>query len=200
MDDDELEEGFKIKKYFPIIGIVITVIVILFIISIIGGGQARLLKKLSKGVSKQDTDAILDMIDFTGMQAWYAEDIYDTNEFDDGDYEDFIDAYKDVKKSNSREIRSEVKDVLKEALEILDDEYKSIKVKVKKVNSAKKLGKDLYAINAKIEIKAKAKDKNIDDIEVSATAKIVIYQNKFIGIDPTNYMYLVEAISDGNYF
>lgn len=197
MDDDELETGFKLKKYLPIIGIVIAVIVLLFIlISIIGGGQIKLLKKLSKGVSKQDVDTILDMIDFTGLQAWYADDIYDTNDFDDGDYDDFIEAYKDVKKSDSKELKSEVRDALKEVLEMADDEYKSVKVKIKKVNSAKKLGKDLYAINAKIEITAKAKDKNIDDIQISATAKIVIYQDKFIGIDPTNYMYLVDAVVD----
>lgn len=201
MDDEELETGFKFKKYLPIIGIVIAVIVVLIIFtSIIGGKQIKLLKKLSKGVSKQDADAILDMIDFTGMQAWYTDGIYDTNEFDDGDYEDFIDAYKDVDKSDSREAKKEIRSVLKEALEMLDDEYKSVKVKFKKVNSVKKLGKDLYAINVKIEITAKAKDKNIDDIQVSATAKVVIYQNKFIGIDPTNYIYLVEALADGDYF
>lgn len=197
MDDDELERGFKLKKYLPIIGIVIAVIVVLFIlISIIGGEQIKLLKKLSKGVSKQDVDTILDMIDFTGLQAWYEDDIYDTNDFDDGDYDDFIEAYKDVKKSDSRELKSEVRDALKEVLEMADDEYKSVKVKIKKINSAKKLGKDLYAINVKIEITAKAKDKNIDDIQISATAKIVIYQDKFIGIDPTNYMYLVDAVVD----
>lgn len=197
MEDDELEKGFKLKKYFPIIGIVIAVIVVLFVlVSIMGGGQVKLLKKLSKGVSKQDVDTILDMIDFTGLQAWYADDIYDTNDFDDGDYDDFIEAYKDVKKSDSREIKSEVRDTLKEILEMADDEYKSVKVKIKKVNSAKKLGKDLYAINTKIEITAKAKDKNIDDIQVSATVKIVIYKDKFIGIDPTNYMYLVDAVVD----
>lgn len=195
--DDELETGFKFKKYLPIVGIAIAVIAVLAILtSIVGGKQVKLLKKLSKGVSKQEVDTILDMVDFTGMLAWYADDIYDTNDFDDGDYDDFIEAYKDVKKSDSREVKSEVRDALKEVLEMADDEYKSVKVKVKKVNSAKKLGKDLYAINAKIEITAKAKDKNIDDIQVSATAKIIIYQDKFIGIDPTNYMYLVDAVSD----
>lgn len=197
MEDNELETGFKLKKYLPIMGIVIAVIVVLFVIvSIMGGGQVKLLKKLSKGVSKQDVDEILDMIDFTGMQAWYADDIYDTNDFDDGDYDDFIEAYKDVKKSDSREIKNEVRDTLKEILEMADDEYKSVKVKIKRINSAKKLGKDLYAINTKIEITAKAKDKNIDDIQVSATVKMVIYKDKFIGIDPTNYMYLVDAVVD----
>lgn len=178
--------SFDFKKYLPIIGIVLAVIVLIIVlVSIFGGGPKGAVKKYINGINGKNASKVVDSMDFAGYAAW-SEGRYDIKDFSKDDYEEFVDNYKEYTKENKDEIKEakeEAKDSLKEGFDEMKDTVKSFKVKVEEVKSSDKLGKDLYAVKAKISVNAVSKDKDDDEIDVSNVATFVVYKNKIISTD-----------------
>lgn len=182
--EEEFKEkkSFDWKKYLPFIGIAVAVILLIIIlVAIFGGGPKRAVKKYIKAMNKQNASKVVDSIDFVGMKCWYE---YDEDDFDKDDYEDFKDDYKDAKddmdKDDLKDAQKELKDEIKDGFDTIKDNYKNYKIKVEKFKEVKKLGKDLYKVEAKISLEAKAKDKDDKDIDKSDTAVFIVYKGKLI--------------------
>lgn len=182
--EEEFKEkkSFDWKKYLPFVGIAVAVIlVIVLLVAIFGGGPKKVVKKYLKALNKQNAAKVIDCIDMVGMKCWsykYNDD------FDEDDYEDFKDEYKelskDMDKDDLKDAKKEAKEDFKDEFEDIKDTYKNYKFKVEKFKDVKKLGKDLYKVEAKISLEAKAKDKDDDDIDKADTAIFIVYKGKLI--------------------
>lgn len=175
----------KIKKYLPIaVAAVVLIAVIIIILSIVSGPR-KAVKSFISGMNKKNASKIVNSIDFIGSAAWSYK--YDPDDFSKDDYKEFVEKYKDLKDDTDKDYLKDQKKSLKEMFDDefddLKDEYKSYKVKIDKFKSVEKLGKSLYAIEAKISIKAKPKDKDEDEIDETETATFIVYKNKIIYSD-----------------
>lgn len=175
-------KNFDYKKYLPIAGIALAVVVVIIIlVSVLGGGPKKAVKKYISGMNSGNAKKVVKSMDFVGTAAWGWS--YDEDDFSEEDYEDFIEDYKDYKEEYKDEMEDELDDMIDEMDDSFDeiyDEYKSYKMKIEKFKKVEKLGKDLYAVDAKVSLKAKPKDKDDDEIDESETMTFVVYKNKIV--------------------
>lgn len=177
-------KGFDYKKYLPYAGIALAVIVVLIIlVSLLGGGPKKAVKGFVEGMNKQNASKILDSVDFVGMSAWGY--YYDEDDFSDEDYDEFVESYEemvdDMDKDDLKEAKEFLEETMEESFEEIDDTYKSYKMKIEKFKDVEELGKDLYAVDAKISMEAKPKDKDeTDEIDESEVVTFVVYKNKVV--------------------
>ncbi len=173
-------KNFDYKKYLPFAGIALAVIVVIIILVVLlGGGPKKAVKKFVSGMNKRNVSKIVKNIDFAGMSAW--EFNYDEDDFSDDDYDNFIEDYKDIDKDEIKEESKYIEDMMEDSFDDMKDDYKSYKIKIEKFKDVEKLGKDLYAVDAKISVLAKPKDKDeTDEIDESETATFIVYKNKLI--------------------
>ncbi len=174
-------KSINYKKYLPYAGIVFAVIVVIIIlVALLGGGPKKVVKKFISGMNNKKVSKIVKNVDFAGMSAW---GYYDEDDFSKEDYNQFIQDYKDLDKDEIKDEQEYIEDNLEDVLGEMTDDYKSYKIKVEKFKDVKKLGKDLYAVDAKISVEAKPKDKDsTDEIDESKTVTFIVYKNKLISL------------------
>lgn len=173
-------KNFDYKKYLPWAGIAVAVVAIIIILALVlGGGPKKAVKGFISGMNSKNASKILKNIDFAGVSAWGYS--YDEDDFTEEDYNSFIKDYKDVDKDKIKDKTKYMKDSIEDSFDDMDDEYKSYKIKVEKFKDVEKLGKDLYAVDAKISVEAKPKDKDeTDEIDESEVVTFILYKNKLI--------------------
>ena len=189
----EQKKGFNLKnpdnkKYYIYGGIALAIIVVLIIlISIFGGGPKKAVKNFIGGFNSRNAKKIANSIDFTGLEAWGWS--YDADDFSKDDYKEFIENYKDADKDDIKEYKEDMIDDMEDSFDDFKDEYKSYKMKVDRFKKVEKLGKDLYAVKAKVSVKAVPKDKDEDEIDDSSTMTFVVYKNKLISLGGLSALY-----------
>lgn len=167
------------KKYLPYIGIAIAVILVIIVLAAaLGGGPKKAVKKYVSAMNKRNASKLVDCMDFAGVSAWSYR--YDADDFSNDDYDEFIEKYKDVDKDDIKDAKKSAKKSLDSNFDDIKEDYKSYKVKVESIKSSKKIGKDLYAVKAKISVTAKPKDKDDDELDESDIVTFVVYKNKVI--------------------
>ncbi len=175
-------KNFDYKKYLPYAGIALAVIVVIIVlVSVFGGGPGKAVKKYVSGMNSKNAKKVVNSMDPIGMAAWGYQ--FDEDDFDEDDYDDFIEAYEEAKEEYGDELEEEIDDsidYLEDALDEINDEYKSYKMKVEEIKKTEKLGKNLYAVKAKISMKAKPVDKDEDEIDEAETMTFIVYKNKII--------------------
>lgn len=173
-------KSINYKKYLPWAGIALAVIVVIIILAAaLGGGPKKAVKNFISGMNSRNASKIVKNIDVAGMSAWGY--YYDEDDFSKDDYKEFIADYKDVDKDDIKDATKDLKDTMEESFDDMDDEYKSFKIKIEKFKDVEELGKDLYAVDAKVSMIAKPKDKDeTDEIDETATVTFVVYKNKVI--------------------
>lgn len=175
--------GLDYKKYLPYAGIALAVIVVIIILaSVLGGGPKKAVKNYINGMNKQNASKIIKSMDVIGMMTWGY--YYDEDDFSEEDYKEFVEEYTEYEEEYADEIKEELEDktdYMDDAFDEINDEYKSYKMKIEKFKDVEKLGKDLYAVDVKVSMEAKPKDKDeTDEIDESATVTFVVYKNKII--------------------
>ena len=169
---------FDLKKYIPVIGCIVAIIIIVgILIAIFGGGPKKTVKQYVSGINKQNASKILKSMDFAGAIVWI---IYDEDDFSKDDYNDFIDYYKDIDKDEIKDETDDLEEIIEDTFDEIKDEYKSYKLKIEKFKSVDKLGKNLYAVDVKVSLTAKPKDKDDKEIDESKTITFIVYKNKII--------------------
>lgn len=172
-------KSINYKKYLPIAGIALAVLVVIIILVVaLGGGPKKAVKKFVSGMNSKNASKVVDSVDFAGMSAW--KYYYDENDFSDDDYDEFIENYKDVDKDDVKDAKKEAKENMEEEFDNIKDEYKSYKIKVDEIKSTEKIAKDLYVVKAKISMEAKPKDKDEDEIDEARVFTFIVYKNKLI--------------------
>ena len=170
-----------LKKYLPIIAIAVAIIIIVVIlIAIFGGGPKKAVKRYISGFNKQNASKIIKSIDVAGALAW---NDYDEDDFSKEDYSEFIDEYKEVDNDETEDETNDLIEYIDESFDEAKEEYKSYKFEIEKFKSVDKLGKDLYAVNLKINLVAEPKDEEEDEIDETDTATFIVYKNKIIYSD-----------------
>ena len=172
---------FDFKKYLPIIGGVVAVVILaIVLVSVFGGGPKKAVKKYISGMNSKNAKKVVKSVDPIGTAAWGWRDIDD---FEEEDYEEFIEEYEEYEEEMGDEIEDEIDDMIDtmdDSLDDLKDDYKSYKIKVEEFKKVEKLGKDLYAVKAKVSIKAKPEDKDDDEIDEAEIVTFVVYKNKIV--------------------
>ena len=171
---------FDFKKYGPIIGGAVAVIVVLaIVISSLVGGPKKAVKKYINAINSKNAKKIVKCVDLAGEQAWKYS--YGTDEeLSKEEYEEFKEAYSKVDKDELKKYTDRTVEYMDDTMDDFEDEYKSFKLKIKEIKSVKKLGKDLYAVKTRVHLKAVPKDKDEDTIDESNTMTFVVYKNKLI--------------------
>lgn len=178
-------KNFNYKKYLPIAGIALAVFVVLIIlVSLLGGGPKKAVKKYISGMNSGNAKKMFNAVDPIGSAVWGYT--YDEDDFDEDDYEDFIEEYEEYAEEYADELE-EYQEELEEEIEEMEDyyddfmnDYKSYKVKVEDFKKVEKIGKNLYVVKAKVSTVAKPKDKDEDEIDESEVMTFVVYKNKII--------------------
>lgn len=173
-------KSINYKKYLPWAGIALAIIVVIIIlVAALGGGPKKAVKNFISGMNSRNASKIVKNIDFAGMSAWGY--YYDEDDFSKDDYKEFIADYKDVDKDDIKEAKEYIEEAMEDSFDDMKDEYKSFKIKIEKFKDVEELGKDLYAVDAKVSMTAKPKDKDeTDEIDETATVTFVVYKNKLI--------------------
>ena len=175
-------KNFDYKKYLPYAGIALAVIIVILIITSLIGGPKKAVKKYISGMSSGNAKKVVNSMDIIGSMAWGY--YYDEDDFEEEDYEEFIEEYEEYEDEYADELKDEMDEMLDEMDETfddIDDEYKSYKMKIEKFKDVEELGKDLYAVDVKVSLEAKPKDKKeTDEIDESATVTFIVYKNKVI--------------------
>ena len=176
---------FDFKKYLPIIGgAVAAIILVVVLISVFGGGPKKAVKKYISGMNSRNAKKVISSVDPVGTAVWGWN--YSVKDFDEDDYEEFVEEYEEYLEENEdflEEYKDEMDsmiDDMEDEFDDVDDEYKSYKMKIDEFKKVEKLGKNLYAVKAKISIKAKPQDKEDDEIDEAETMTFVVYKNKII--------------------
>ena len=180
------------KKYLPIAGIAVAVIVVIILaIALLGGGPKKAVKKYVSGMNSRNAKKVINSVDPVGSAVWGWN--YSVKDFDKDDYKDFVEEYEEYLEENE-DFLEEYKDQLDEKIgdmednfDDIDDEYKSYKMKIEEFKKVEKLGKNLYAVKAKISMKAKPRDKDEDEVDEAETLTFVVYKNKIISGGLTNF-------------
>ena len=180
------------KKYLPIAGIAVAVIVVIILaIALLGGGPKKAVKKYVSGMNSRNAKKVINSVDPVGSAVWGWN--YSVKDFDKDDYKDFVEEYQEYLEENE-DFLEEYKDQLDEKIgdmednfDDIDDEYKSYKMKIEEFKKVEKLGKNLYAVKAKISMKAKPRDKDEDEVDEAETLTFVVYKNKIISGGLTNF-------------
>ena len=138
-------------------------------------------------MNSRNAKKVIKNVDFTGISVW--EYNYDADDFSSNDYKEFIQKYKDMDKKEIKDAQEKALDAIDDLFDDMKDEYKSFKIKVEEFKKVDKLGKNLYAVKAKVAVKAKPKDKNEDELDESTTMTFVVYKNKLISLGELSSMY-----------
>ena len=176
------------------------IIAIIIIIAIASGAKMGPVKKYINGLAKGNVKKVLSSIDFAGEEAFTKIaskfDSFDdfVKEFDKDDAKDFKEAYKDVDKDDVQKAKDEAKEYLEDAFDEMKDKVKSCKIKIKKVKEAKKLKGGLCAMEVKLDILTKFKDKDTKDVDKTDTFKFVTYKGKLIYSDLSMYSILGSSL------
>lgn len=186
--EEEVKQGqvakkFDFKKYLPIIGGVVAVVILaIVLISVFGGGPKKAVKKYVSGMNGKNAKKVVKSVDLVGTAAWMS--VYpDVKEFEEEDYEEFIEKYEDYKEEYEEDMDDKIDDMIEnmdDNFDDMEDDYKSYKIKVEEFKKVEKLGKDLYLVKAKVSVKAKPDDKDDDEIDESEIVEFVVYKNKII--------------------
>ena len=175
-------KGFDYKKYLPIAAIVLAVIVVIIVaVSLLGGGPKKAVKKYISGMNSQNAKKVVKSMDYIGTAAWGWS--YDEDDFSEDDYEQFVEDYEEYKEDYAEDMDEELDsmiDTIDDSFDDIDDEYKSYKIKIEEFKKVEKLGKNLYAVDAKISLTAKPKDKDDDEIDEAEIMTFIVYKNKII--------------------
>lgn len=168
------------KKYLPYVGIALAIIVVIIIlVAALGGGPKKAVKNFVSGMNKQNVSKVVKSMDLVGSNVWSYK--YNSDDFSDDDYDEFIENYKDVDKDEIKEDTKDMESELEDDFDEIDDTYKSYKIKIDKFKEVEKLGKDLYAVDAKISVEATPKDKDeTDEIDEASVVTFIVYKNKVI--------------------
>lgn len=173
--------GSNIKKYLPMIGVIVAVIVVIvLLISIFGGGPKKAVKNFVKGMDKLDASKVIKSMDFAGSAAWsysYMDD------FDEDDYEEFLSDYEDVDPDDIEEAMEQAEEFLQESFDNIEDEYDSYKMKIEEFKDVEEIAKDLYEVKVKIAFQAVPADDDEDEIDESEIMTFIVYKNKIIYTD-----------------
>lgn len=159
------------------VGIVAAILVLIVGISLFTGGPKKAVKKYIKAMNKMNAEKVIKCMDFAGAEAW---SWYNTDDFSEEDYDEFIKNYKDVDEEDIKDSKKYLKKSLNSSFEDMKDDYKKYKITLEEIKSVKKLGKDLYCVKAKITIFAKPNDKDEDEIDMTDTESFIVYKNKII--------------------
>ena len=180
-------KSFDYKKYLPIAGIALAVIIVIIIITSLMGGPKKTVKKYVSALSSGNFKKMYKSMDNIGAASWSYYD--DLDDFDKDDYEEFVEKYEE-NKEEMEEMMEEFEDKLddkidgaEEYYEDFRNDYKTFKVKVEDFKEVEKLGKGLYLVKAKISTYAKPKDKDDDEIDESEVMEFIVYKNKIINAD-----------------
>ena len=150
--ENKVVKFLKEKKKWLLIG-VIAIIAICVIYNVFFNVKAKakkVVKQYIAAVNKADAKKLIKLSDPYGV---YVFGTLDEDEYDDfwKEYKDFIkekdDDYDDVKDDYEDSLD---KDSIKKAKENLEDMMEDRSIKVKKIKSVKKEGKNLYKVKAKI--------------------------------------------------
>jgi len=174
-------KNFDYKKYLPFAGIALAVIVVIIIAVSLIGGPKKAVKKYISGMNSQNAKKVVKSIDVIGTAAWGY--YYDEDDFEEEDYEEFIESYEEYTEEMEEELEEKMDDMIdsmEDSFDDISDEYKSYKIKIEEFKKVEKLGKDLYAVDAKISVKAKPEDKDDDEIDESEIMTFIVYKNKII--------------------
>ena len=174
-------KNFNYKKYLPFaaIGLAVLVVIIILLVVLLGGGPKKAVKNFVNSLNSKNAEKVVKYMDFAGENAWKYS--YGPDDFSKDDYKEFIEDYKDFDKDDVKEAKKDTQRDIEDSFDEISDEYKSFKFKVEKIKEVKKLGKDLYAVDAKISLVAKPKDKDeTDEIDTSDVMTFIVYKNKII--------------------
>lgn len=152
----------KIKeKKGLILGIVVAVIAVLIVIDILFTSPKEAVKKYISLNNSAHTKKADKYYDYAGAHVFAG--------LDKDEYEDFWEEYKEYKKSDEWE---EYKEDLEDRH---DDEYyeeqdedikdSDYKIKIKKINNVKKVGKNLYRVSVTLEMKDEDDEKDTKTIK-----------------------------------
>lgn len=170
---------FDYKKYLPWAGIAVAVVaVIIILITLLGGGPKKAVKNFVNGMNSKNASKIINSIDFAGSEAWKYS--YDPDDFSGEDYKEFIENYKDVDKDEIKDQQEEMKETLEYGFTEMKDKYKSFKMKIESFKSKEKIGKNMYAIKARVNLAVESNDEESDEIDTTKTATFIVYKNKIV--------------------
>ena len=173
INDSSTEVKSK-KKLFMVIIIIVAVLAVLLIFNAIFNSPKAKSKKVVKDYIKAISNADLKKI----MKLTEPYGVYVLESLDEDDYDDFWKEYKEFVKEKDDEYEDikdnweekQDKDEIEESQEDLEDLMDDISIKVKKIVSVKKEGKNLYRVKVKIESK--------QDKEKAETANQIFYVMK----------------------
>jgi len=170
-----------VKAHVAILSIIVAVLVVgILLITILPGGPKKTVKKYVKALDNKNAAKYVKIVDHVGKKAWQSS-YFIIKDFDEDDYEKFIEEYKDIDKDDfDEEYMEEQEEKMEDSFDQIDDDYKKYNVKLEKIKKVEKLGKDLYAIKAKVSIYAVHEDKDEDEIDETSTITFVVYKNKII--------------------
>lgn len=179
-------KNFDYKKYLPYAGIALAVIILIIVlVAVLGGGPKKTVKNFISGMNGKNAKKVVKNVDYIGMYAW-GWYYYDEDDFEEEDYDKFIEDYEKYADKYADELEDEIDDMIdsfEDDFDDMEDDYKSYKMKIEKFKDVEKLGKDLYAVDAKISIKAKPKDKEeTDEIDESEIVTFIVYKNKLVSL------------------
>lgn len=157
------------------------VVVIVLICVFAGGGPKGAVKGFVSGMNKKNAAKVIDNMDFAGSAAWSY--LYDVDDFSDDDYDEFIENYEDIDKDEIKDQEDEAKSTLEDGFDTIDENYKSYKFTIDEFKSSEEIAKDLYAVEAKVSIKAVPEDEDEDEIDSSDIMTFVVYKDKVIYSD-----------------
>lgn len=157
-----------LKIGIVLIAIIVVVVLIVVIVNWNKNAPVRLVEKYISAAEEGDLDKQEDMFDFDGWYAW---------EECDEDVDDFYDLYKDV---SDNDVEEKINDW---GYEDKEDYIKSIiygddnvSYKISGDPDVEKIGKNMYEVEAKIEV-------DDDGYEFKETWKFTIYKNKIINME-----------------
>lgn len=191
---EKIAEGLKkfdFKKWGPIIGGAIAIIIILaVVISTFFGGPEKAVKNYISAINSKNAKKLVKCIDLIGQEAWKKLYIYDVSDFTEDDYDEFIKNYKEIEKDTDKDELNKKTDKaidsMDDTFDDINDEYKTFSMTINKVKSVDKIGNDLYAVKTRINIKVVPKDDDDDETDETKTITFVVYKNKLIGSDAGN--------------
>lgn len=178
-EENSIMSWIKSHLVVSIAGLVGVIAVIIAAFLLISSGPKSAVKDFCKAFAKMDGKKVVKTMDLIGTGVWSN---YDDEDFDKDDYKDFIKEYKDAKKEvKLSEAKDEAIEGMDKIFDLMEDEVKSFSIKVKKFKDVEKLGKNLYKVEAKVDVKIK--DKDGDKEEKSDTMNFIVYKNKIIYFD-----------------
>lgn len=170
------------KSHLPVVIVAAVALIALILIVVLSfsSGPKSAVKDFTSAFSKLNAKKLVNSMDLVGASVW---SYYDGDDFSKDDYNDFIDDYKEEKKDiDLSEEKEEWIEDLEEGFEEVEDEVKNFKIKIEKFKDVEKLGKNLYAVEARINLIAKAKDSD-DDLDEVKDVVFIVYKNKIIYTD-----------------